>query len=69
MCALHLRRYNDALLINDTVRMMDAFQCLQHFYADKRDTKDPTERFLATTFEGKGEGEGSGRVVQAAFEA
>uniref|UniRef100_A0A669PTR6 RNA helicase n=1 Tax=Phasianus colchicus TaxID=9054 RepID=A0A669PTR6_PHACC len=55
VCALHLRRYNDALLINDTVRMMDAFQCLQQFYAAERDTKDPTERFLATTFEGKGE--------------
>uniref|UniRef100_A0A8C3LAZ5 RNA helicase n=1 Tax=Chrysolophus pictus TaxID=9089 RepID=A0A8C3LAZ5_CHRPC len=51
VCALHLRRYNDALLINDTVRMMDAFQCLQQFYAAERDTKDPTERFLATTFE------------------
>uniref|UniRef100_A0A8C2SWU1 RNA helicase n=1 Tax=Coturnix japonica TaxID=93934 RepID=A0A8C2SWU1_COTJA len=50
VCALHLRKYNDALLINDTVRMMDAFQSLQQFYADERDTKDPTERFLATTF-------------------
>ena len=69
MCALHLRRYNDALLINDTVRMMDAFQCLQQFYADERDTKDPTERFLATTFAGKGEVEGSSRAVQAAFGA
>lgn len=66
MCALHLRRYNDALLINDAVRMMDAFQCLQQFYADERDTKDPTERFLANTFEGKGEVEGSSRAVQAA---
>ncbi|OXB63697.1 hypothetical protein ASZ78_009012 [Callipepla squamata] len=51
VCALHLRKYNDALLINDTVRMADAFQCLQQFYAGERDTKDPTERFLATTFE------------------
>ncbi|NXQ91100.1 DHX58 helicase, partial [Nyctibius grandis] len=51
VCALHLRKYNDALLINDAVRMIDAFQCLQEFYAAKRDTKDPTERFLTATFE------------------
>ncbi|NXX43562.1 DHX58 helicase, partial [Tricholaema leucomelas] len=50
-CALHLRKYNDALLVNDTVRMLDAFQCLQQFYADKGDTQDPTERFLTDTFE------------------
>ncbi|NXR10769.1 DHX58 helicase, partial [Semnornis frantzii] len=51
VCALHLRKYNDALLVNDTVRMLDAFQYLQQFYADKEDTQDPTERFLAVTFE------------------
>ncbi|XP_065507457.1 ATP-dependent RNA helicase DHX58 [Caloenas nicobarica] len=51
VCALHLRKYNDALLINDTVRMIDAFQCLQQFYATERDTKDPTEQFLTATFE------------------
>lgn len=54
VCALHLRKYNDALLINDTVRMIDAFQCLQQFYAAERDVKDPTERFLTATFEGNG---------------
>ncbi|NWT20158.1 DHX58 helicase, partial [Vireo altiloquus] len=52
VCALHLRKYNDALLINDTVRMVDAFQCLQQFYSAERDEKDPTEQFLTTTFEG-----------------
>ncbi|NXW37479.1 DHX58 helicase, partial [Phaetusa simplex] len=51
VCAVHLRKYNDALLINDTVRMIDAFQCLQQFYAAERDTKDPTEQFLTATFE------------------
>ncbi|NXM80084.1 DHX58 helicase, partial [Oenanthe oenanthe] len=51
VCALHLRKYNDALLINDTVRMVDAFQCLQQFYSAERDKKDPTEQFLAATFE------------------
>ncbi|NXO15031.1 DHX58 helicase, partial [Oriolus oriolus] len=51
VCALHLRKYNDALLINDTVRMLDAFQCLQQFYTAERDEKDPTEQFLTATFE------------------
>ncbi|NWT04379.1 DHX58 helicase, partial [Mionectes macconnelli] len=51
VCALHLRKYNDALLINDTVRMVDAFQCLQQFYSTERDEKDPTEQFLTSTFE------------------
>ncbi|NXK93427.1 DHX58 helicase, partial [Formicarius rufipectus] len=51
VCALHLRKYNDALLINDTVRMVDAFQYLEQFYSTERDVKDPTERFLTTTFE------------------
>ncbi|NXQ41607.1 DHX58 helicase, partial [Catharus fuscescens] len=51
VCALHLRKYNDALLINDTVRMVDAFQCLQQFYSTERDEKDPTEQFLTATFE------------------
>lgn len=54
VCALHLRKYNDALLINDTVRMVDAFQCLQQFYDTQKDAKDPTEQFLSATFEGDG---------------
>ncbi|NXX20156.1 DHX58 helicase, partial [Podargus strigoides] len=59
VCALHLRKYNDALLINDAVRMVDALQCLQQFYAVERDTKDPAQQFLAATFEGNG-GPGGG---------
>ncbi|NWR36156.1 DHX58 helicase, partial [Tachuris rubrigastra] len=55
VCALHLRKYNDALLINDTVRMVDAFQCLQQFYSTERDAKDPTEQFLTSMFEGNRE--------------
>ncbi|NXB61981.1 DHX58 helicase, partial [Struthidea cinerea] len=51
VCALHLRKYNDALLINDTVRMVDAFQCLQQFYSAERDEKYPAEQFLTATFE------------------
>lgn len=52
VCALHLRKYNDALLVNDSVRMVDAFQCLQQFYSAEKDKKDPTEQFLMATFEG-----------------
>ncbi|KAM6238635.1 ATP-dependent RNA helicase DHX58 [Porphyrio hochstetteri] len=51
VCTLHLRKYNDALLINDTVRMIDAFQWLQQFYTAQRDMNDPTEQFLTTMFE------------------
>ncbi|NXU50437.1 DHX58 helicase, partial [Turnix velox] len=51
VCALHLRKYNDALLIHDTVRMLDALRYLQQFYAAQRDVKDPTEHFLTNTFE------------------
>ncbi|XP_054252831.1 ATP-dependent RNA helicase DHX58 [Indicator indicator] len=51
LCALTLRRYNDALLVSDSVRMVDAFQCLQQFYADHGDARDPTERFLSAMFE------------------
>ncbi|XP_066489884.1 ATP-dependent RNA helicase DHX58 isoform X2 [Tiliqua scincoides] len=53
VCALHLRKYNDALLINDTVRMIDAFKTLDEFYRQENDTKvlqDPTERYLIQTF-------------------
>ncbi|NWW49817.1 DHX58 helicase, partial [Pedionomus torquatus] len=63
VCALHLRKYNDALLINDTVRMSDAFQCLQEFYAAERDAKDATEQFLTATFEGKQSGLGLQALV------
>ncbi|XP_058140249.1 ATP-dependent RNA helicase DHX58 [Dasypus novemcinctus] len=37
--ALHLRRYNDALLIHDTVRAVDALATLRDFYDRERTTK------------------------------
>ncbi|XP_029340046.1 probable ATP-dependent RNA helicase DHX58 isoform X1 [Mus caroli] len=37
--ALHLRRYNDALFIHDTVRARDALDMLQDFYDRERTTK------------------------------
>uniref|UniRef100_A0A8D2LD73 RNA helicase n=1 Tax=Varanus komodoensis TaxID=61221 RepID=A0A8D2LD73_VARKO len=40
-CAVHLRKYNDALLINDTVRMIDAFKILDDFYLGV-DLRDPS---------------------------
>lgn len=52
-CALHLRQYNDALLINDTLRMMDAYRSLEEFYDSKTTTAmDGTDFFLLGLFEG-----------------
>ncbi|TRY59831.1 hypothetical protein DNTS_035253 [Danionella cerebrum] len=48
-CALHLRQYNDALLINDTIRMVDAFRVLQEFYS-KKTLLDETDVFLQDLF-------------------
>ncbi|XP_030649474.1 ATP-dependent RNA helicase DHX58 [Chanos chanos] len=51
-CALHLRKYNDALLINDTVRMIDALRVLHEFYLTKQENiLDVTDMFLTGLFE------------------
>ncbi|XP_068606007.1 ATP-dependent RNA helicase DHX58 [Brachionichthys hirsutus] len=51
-CALHLREYNDALLINDTLRMMDACRSLEEFYDTKFTSAiDTTDSFLKRTFQ------------------
>nr|AHX37213.1 RNA helicase [Oplegnathus fasciatus] len=51
-CALHLRQYNDALLINDTLRMMDAYGSLEDFYTPKVSTAfDGTDFFLVGLFQ------------------
>ncbi|KAM4717906.1 ATP-dependent RNA helicase DHX58 isoform 1-T2 [Anableps anableps] len=51
-CALHLRQYNDALLINDTLRMMDAYRSLEEFYNTKVTTAiDGTDYFLVGLFQ------------------
>lgn len=53
-CALHLRQYNDALLINDTLRMMDAYRSLEQFYTTKLSTAiDGTDFFLVGLFQGE----------------
>lgn len=55
-CALHLRQYNNALLINDTVRMVDALNVLDDFYSGekiKRIGLDETDWFLFGLFEGR----------------
>ncbi|KAM8818989.1 ATP-dependent RNA helicase DHX58 [Rhynchonycteris naso] len=52
--ALHLRRYNDALLIHDTVRAVDALAALQSFYDCERATKTQilhAERWLLALFD------------------
>ncbi|XP_012512154.1 PREDICTED: probable ATP-dependent RNA helicase DHX58 [Propithecus coquereli] len=51
--ALHLRHYNDALLIHNTVRAVDALATLQDFYYVERITKTQilcAERWLLTLF-------------------
>ncbi|KAL1779252.1 putative ATP-dependent RNA helicase DHX58 [Sigmodon hispidus] len=53
--ALHLRRYNDALLIHDTVRAQDALESLQNFYLREHARKIQmlsTERWLLELFDG-----------------
>lgn len=53
-CALHLREYNDALLTNDTLRMMDAYCSLEEFYRDKSARAiDGTDYFLLGLFQGR----------------
>ncbi|XP_008327470.1 ATP-dependent RNA helicase DHX58 [Cynoglossus semilaevis] len=50
-CALHLRKYNDALLINDTLQMMDAYHSLEGFYIEKAlSVIDDTDVFLIKLF-------------------
>lgn len=39
LCAEHLRKYNEALQINDTIRMIDAYNHLETFYKDEREKK------------------------------
>lgn len=52
-CALHLREYNNALLINDTLRMIDAFSSLDDFYRSRANTEiDVTDLFLKELFRG-----------------
>uniref|UniRef100_A0AAY4CWN9 RNA helicase n=1 Tax=Denticeps clupeoides TaxID=299321 RepID=A0AAY4CWN9_9TELE len=51
-CAVHLRTYNDALLINDAVRMVDALQVVEDFYASRTATEiDGTDFFLSGLFQ------------------
>nr|XP_020463090.1 probable ATP-dependent RNA helicase DHX58 [Monopterus albus]XP_020463091.1 probable ATP-dependent RNA helicase DHX58 [Monopterus albus] len=51
-CALHLRQYNDALLINDTLQMMDAYSSLEDFYFTKSTRAiDGTDFFLVGLFQ------------------
>ncbi|XP_062874971.1 probable ATP-dependent RNA helicase DHX58 isoform X2 [Trichomycterus rosablanca] len=51
-CALHLRKYNDALLITDTVRMEDALRLLGEFYnTEQNNALDTTDIFLSGIFQ------------------
>lgn len=39
VCTEHLRKYNEALQINDTIRMIDAYNHLETFYKDEKEKK------------------------------
>ncbi|XP_028625044.1 interferon-induced helicase C domain-containing protein 1 [Grammomys surdaster] len=39
VCLEHLRKYNEALQINDTIRMIDAYSHLETFYTDEKEKK------------------------------
>ncbi|XP_064020157.1 interferon-induced helicase C domain-containing protein 1 isoform X1 [Pogoniulus pusillus] len=39
VCAEHLKKYNDALQINDTIRMIDAYNHLCNFYKEEKSKK------------------------------
>ncbi|XP_060113217.1 interferon-induced helicase C domain-containing protein 1 [Heteronotia binoei] len=39
VCAEHLKKYNDALQINDTIRMIDAYNHLKSFYQEEKNKK------------------------------
>ncbi|XP_037705461.1 interferon-induced helicase C domain-containing protein 1 isoform X2 [Choloepus didactylus] len=39
VCAEHLRKYNEALQINDTIRMIDAYDHLETFYNEEKEKK------------------------------
>ncbi|NXY15901.1 IFIH1 protein, partial [Atrichornis clamosus] len=39
VCAEHLKKYNDALQINDTIRMVDAYNHLNNFYKEEESKK------------------------------
>ncbi|XP_051842220.1 interferon-induced helicase C domain-containing protein 1 [Antechinus flavipes] len=43
VCAEHLRKYNEALQINDTIRMIDAYHHLKSFYNDEREKKNAAQ--------------------------
>ncbi|XP_063041102.1 probable ATP-dependent RNA helicase DHX58 [Engraulis encrasicolus] len=51
-CGIHLRKYNDALFINDTVRTVDALRFLEDFYDSKEGfALDGVDTYLAGLFE------------------
>ncbi|NXQ61836.1 IFIH1 protein, partial [Anthoscopus minutus] len=39
VCAEHLKKYNDALQINDTIRVVDAYNHLNNFYKEEKSKK------------------------------
>ncbi|KAG8566026.1 hypothetical protein GDO81_013066 [Engystomops pustulosus] len=54
-CAVHLRKYNDALFLHDTVRMKDAYDFLDEFYTSEKlekNSRNEIDIYLYTLFDG-----------------
>ncbi|XP_061701961.1 probable ATP-dependent RNA helicase DHX58 [Syngnathoides biaculeatus] len=50
-CAIHLREYNEALLVNDTLQSKDSLDSLEDFYGGReKAVLDDTDRFLLDLF-------------------
>ncbi|KAH0621426.1 hypothetical protein JD844_022728 [Phrynosoma platyrhinos] len=47
VCAEHLKKYNDALLINDTIRMIDAYNHLKNFYKEEKSKESILQRLAS----------------------
>ncbi|KAM9391862.1 ATP-dependent RNA helicase DHX58-like isoform 2-T3 [Pholidichthys leucotaenia] len=50
-CAIHLRKYNDALLISDTLRTIDAYRSLDEYYTEFNTGIDGTDESLVGLFQ------------------
>ncbi|XP_032736191.1 interferon-induced helicase C domain-containing protein 1 isoform X2 [Lontra canadensis] len=58
VCAEHLRKYNEALQINDTIRMIDAYNHLEAFYNDEKEKKYAVQEDESTESGEDGDGGG-----------
>lgn len=60
VCAEHLRKYNEALQINDTIRTIDAYNHLEAFYNDETEKKLAVQEGDSDESGEDGDGDGDG---------